>query len=268
MSWPEASALPEVDAPGQLWWRAPFVMRPPGDLEVGDGYLFNTTALATHVRGPQSAALHPLSSAGDGRRMSLRRALAALRRRPTAPAHVLVTLRLRHYRLLLRAARLSEPSVLEASRLPERECEGALVPANASSDFERSLRWRMLALGGAAGAGMPLHVDEPPTANWHLQLRGRKRWLLCPPAERPGACSETTLHPGASLFYPEGWWHQTRTLDAGAASVSRSVVTPGSAAPFAGGARRWCAAARLLDSHARLCEALAPCLRRLAAVRV
>ncbi len=265
----------------QHWWREPFVLtRPSPDGNARDEPggvdlipplegLLNRT-LAVHVDA-ESTTFHPASRANDARRMSLLRALGALRRNPSAPAYALVALEEWQWRLLLGVFGLSEPRCLATASLPERECEGALEPANASWPFQRALRWRMLALGGAPGAGMPMHVDEPPTPSWHVQVRGRKRWVLCPPGlaadESGGRCQEATLRPGDSIFYPEGWAHETSTLDHGAASLSRSLITPGSAAVFAPAMRRWCDAALALDSHARLCAALSPCLRRLARVR-
>ena len=85
------------------------------------------------------------------------------------------------------------------------------------------------------------------------------------PAFANASCLVATLSPGESLFYPEAWWHQTRTLTPGAASLSRSLITPGNAAAVARALRAFCAAALHLGHE--WCAAIEPCLRRLSDVR-
>lgn len=213
----------------------------------------------------------------------------------TRPAYLLLPVSARHWPQLLQALGVHEPDAIRARRQrPEGECAAALLQANRSVQFERALRWRLLSLGGASGAGMHLHVDSPPVSGWHHQVRGEKRWRLCPPAPahaycggdvdifgvasstvaacpafRPHACLDAALRPGESLFCPEGWWHATRTEDAGALSLSRNLVTRSNAAPLAAALGTYCAEARRVaaDRFGAMCDALAPCLARLATVR-
>ena len=127
----------------------------------------------------------------------------------------------------------------------------------------------MIVIGGGAGAGMHAHADDPPTSAWHLQLRGAKAWSLCPPPPSNTSCHATVLRAGDQLFIPSLWTHTTATLTDGAISLSRLLITPANAAPFAARMQQHCEAGRALSrtSYERLCMALAPCLRRLAVVR-
>ena len=228
------------------------------------------------------------------RKISFGRSLELMSRvhaegRPSSP-YLLLTVPPRHWRALLRGFLADEPTfVARRDRRPEEECAAALGPANRSWQFERELRWRMLALG-SAGSGMHLHRDRLPLGSWHQQVFGRKRYLLCPPGPahlycngavdgfnpdhhhacpafraRASSCIEHTLQPGDSLFYPEHWWHQTRTLDDGTLSISRSLLTPAGAARFAVTMRNYCREAMEVapDTFRLMCEALAPCLQRL-----
>uniref|UniRef100_A0A7S2J3H0 SET domain-containing protein n=1 Tax=Haptolina brevifila TaxID=156173 RepID=A0A7S2J3H0_9EUKA len=253
------------------WWQRPFVL-PPADRSsfAGENRLAGSVLQAMR-RGSLSRARAELYPDGlrdaqqaDRRDMSLRRALGRMTRL-AGQAYVLANLRRSHWRLLLNLSGLSEPRWMSRRLLPERECEGALAPANVTSELERSHRWRILAVGGR-GAGMHLHVDSPPLSSWHLQLSGRKLWRLCPSANAsPQSCMQATLAPGESLFYPGTWWHETIVLEPWTLSLSRSLITPSVAAAVSRGLHGFCTEARtLLDSHERLCDALAPCLTRLA----
>ena len=96
---------------------------------------------------------------------------------------------------------------------------------------------------GKAGTVTPVHRDVPH--NFHVHLRGRKRWLLFSPRqssrlyprgllsslpnfawadpEQPDYARFPRLRgasgfscvcgPGDTLFIPRGWWHHTRLLD-------------------------------------------------------
>ncbi|KAL1510485.1 hypothetical protein AB1Y20_006790 [Prymnesium parvum] len=232
-----------------------------------------------------------LSPASNSRRVPLERALERMRLpSPGATPYALLTVPPRRWRSLLTRLDAHEPHfVTQAHLRPEGECAAAVGPANRSWQFERELRWRIMALGGAVGTGTHLHQDRLPLASWHHQVRGRKRWLLC----RPGpsheycgghvdgfapdysacpqfnlsSCEEHTLGPGEGLFFPERWWHQTLTLDAVTLSVSRSLLMPTATRQFAAVMRSYCNEAIRVapDVYARMCEALQPCLLRLSA---
>lgn len=98
-------------------------------------------------------------------------------------------------------------------------------------------RARSIAYATPAGAGTRLHFDA--NANFIIQLRGSKRWMLAPntsvknPTERftsgafempaalekqchaelldglPEDASEVIMEPGCVLFVPRGYWHAT-----------------------------------------------------------
>lgn len=227
--------------------------------------LFANVRTDYHAQGLRTAAL-----AADVRSMAFRRAMERLDN--SSPAYAFATLSPRQWWRALRLLGIREPSFMARSALPERECEAALGPANVTQLFEQSLRWRMLTVGGLKGSGMHLHVDNPPFSSWHVQLRGRKRFTLCRPTY-PLKCSSTTLEPLASLYYPSSYAHSTHTLDDGAISLSRSLITPGHAARTAEALGRFfgCFSAgsgSLIATdpmaYPRLCAALRPCLRRLA----
>ena len=90
----------------------------------------------------------------------------------------------------------------------------------------------------SSGGGVRLHCDDAP--KFIVQLRGRKRWRLAPNEQEPHplralvpelstrtdlprALDETwsyELGPGAALYLPHGWWHET---DAAEPSISLSL---------------------------------------------
>lgn len=284
------------------WWQAPFVFGAPsiqltgatGKLEETLGNLSSGSNRSVQAEVHFDGVLTPTSCSGPSR-MGLARTLRRLAR-PGSRSYAFLTVSPRQWRQLLLGLGLSTPEWTARTRMPESECAGALAAANQSMlAFEKLLRWRLLALGGSAGGGMHLHVDSPPVSNVHLQVRGRKRWALCPP--RPDAssfycagsanafarlpadalfcpefsntsCYDAVLRPGESLFYPSRWWHQTQTLDDGTASLSKSFITAGDASSFAPAMQQLCTAAERLrsSSHVALCKALSPCLSRMAQV--
>lgn len=92
---------------------------------------------------------------------------------------------------------------------------------------------------GPARAGSWLHLDIAHTSAWNVQLTGRKRWLLFPPADHArmgdgrvnafdpdlkrfpdfaqarGQVADAS--PGDIVFTPSLWWHQTVNLEEGIA---------------------------------------------------
>jgi len=186
------------------------------------------------------------------------------------------------------------------SALPGGECVASLTEAGMRDEFELVARWHMIDVAGAAGAGMFLHADTLGTSSWHTQVRGRKRWHLCPGTKKPyhtnaehlknpqmqsycGAagidtfdpdyracpsfreanCFETILHPGETLYFPSNWWHQTVALDAGTVSVSGTLVTQGNGEIVANEIQDDCNGANRVIPAAstRLCAALRPCIQ-------
>ena len=82
------------------------------------------------------------------------------------------------------------------------------------------------------------------SATWQAQIKGRKRWRVCPPSETPflyegtskretgssdlntftastqnfplweyARCYDYVAAPGDVLYYPPNYWHQTMNLD-------------------------------------------------------
>lgn len=275
-------------------WRRPLLIEgassqsPPSRLE---GY-FPARLLTLSAEFFPRGALSPHASS---RKLSFARALELLHgatstsRRP----YVILTIPPSRWRLLLAHLQATEPKfVSDRYQHPEQECSAALQPANRSWQFERELRWRVLALGAAPGTGMHLHRDRMPLGSWHYQVFGRKRWMLCPPGPsheycygnvngfdpdetpcprfRPTTCMQFVVDPGSALFYPEGWWHQTFTLDNVTLSISRSLITPSGAGAFSLAMGSYCSEALNVapTKYKLLCEALQPCLRRLTRVAV
>ncbi len=108
-------------------------------------------------------------------------------------------------------------------------------------DAEDLTRARSLVYATPAGGHTRLHFDA--NANFVVQISGTKRWMLAPntsvenPTERytsctgemaaaletqchaqlldelPPDCLEKVMEPGAVLFVPRGWWHETTTED-------------------------------------------------------
>ena len=240
------------------WWLRPFVLP-----SVDGGR--DSTNLLTLLRARLASTrvdfyrLPFIDRQAVHRRITLGR---ALNRTARAGGYILADLSQRHWKLLLGG--LPEPPFMLRRQLPEHECAGVLAPANLTSAFERSLKWRMLTLG-STGAGMHAHVDFPPTSSWHLQLAGRKVFQLCPPegtAASP-SCTEVTLSAGESVYYPGGWWHRTSVLEPWTVSISRRLITPSNAADVSAAVATFCDEARSLGSHEHLCDALRPCLARL-----
>lgn len=185
---------------------------------------------------------------------------------------------------------ITSPGGVAPGTLPGEACHQAMEAANQSANFELETHWRLLVMGGGAGAGMFLHADTLRTSSWQMQIRGRKRWHLCSGAGgqqaashtycgagvldtfdpdyrscaafRNAQCQEGVLSPGQVLYYPEDYWHQTTSLDEGAAAISGTVVTPSNGAMVASELRAECDGANRIIARGstQLCAAMASCL--------
>jgi ribosomal protein L16 Arg81 hydroxylase len=102
-----------------------------------------------------------------------------------------------------------------------------------------------------------LHTDNVDSATWQAQIKGRKRWRVCPPSETPflyeGAtkrdtgssdlntftastdqyplwayarCYDYVAKPGDVLYYPPNYWHQTMNLDDETIALTSRVMHP------------------------------------------
>ncbi|KAL1496394.1 hypothetical protein AB1Y20_016349 [Prymnesium parvum] len=174
--------------------------------------------------------------------------------------------------------------------LPGQRCARALTSAGKMRDFHLDTHWRMFVMGGGEGAGMFLHPDTLRTSSWQMQLRGRKRWHLCPgeggpeaaahrycsaadvdtfdpdyskcPSFKKATCYEGVLSPGEVLFYPEDYWHQTQGLDEGNAAISGTLVTPSNRKLVAQELQKECAGAnRIIPRGSSLCDPLSVCIQ-------
>ena len=143
---------------------------------------------------------------------------------------------------------------------PTGRCRASLIAADQLRAFDRLIHRRSLVLSSSPGAGQYLHRDRLGTANWQLQLRGSKQWVLCPggahdaapacaappgqgtdnsaarvsvfdpnyaacPTFRNASCLVASLQAGEAIYYPPPWWVQAQSATADAASLAVSVVT-------------------------------------------
>jgi len=184
-----------------------------------------------------------------------------------------------------------EPAFISSAvgTLPGAACTRALERAGKLENFHLETHWRMMIMGGGVGAGMFLHPDTLRTSSWQLQIRGRKRWHLCPgrggpekaastycgaadidtfdpdyskcPSFRSATCYEGVIGPGEALYYPEDYWHQTRALDSGNAAISGTLVSPSNGALVAQELQKECdGASRIIArGSTELCNALRVC---------
>ena len=210
------TALPRVDAIPASWWLRPVVMRA------------ERSAAAPEL--PNFASLLSLPAELGAARLPLRDALQL--RESESKSYLLLPIPLN---TTLRAPGFAGPLVArEPPPSPWRSCHACLSALNATAIQEHVAHWRLLALGGLANSGMDGHSDALALGSWSRQLAGRKHWRLC----GEGSCSEATLQPGETLLYPPHWWHETRTVDVGALSVSGSLIAPPTALAFFSQLRR------------------------------
>lgn len=103
----------------------------------------------------------------------------------------------------------------------------------AIDNFYTTMQWKFLLIG-EKNTRMFLHKDKSCSPSWQVQLRGRKRWTICPntesrflnvnldtfskraltdPAFSQALCGQVTVNPGELIYYPGYWWHHTLQLD-------------------------------------------------------
>ena len=297
---PVLAAVPTDTA----WWRSPFILRetrgrkrrerqanassleaalkaafPDGRAEYYPGGMVHAGVKPTFVPLPE-ALFRLRGPAGNA-----------------AKAYLQLNLSPERWERMLELAGVSMPSFISQpgspvspGTLPGGACHAAMEAANQSANFELETHWRLLIMGGGAGAGMFLHSDTLRTSSWQMQIRGRKKWHLCSgpggqqaashtycgagvldtfdpdyrqcAAFKNAKCQEGVLAPGQVLYYPEDYWHQTISLDEGAAAVSGTVITPSNGAMVASELRAECEGANRIIARGstQLCAAMATCL--------
>ena len=126
---------------------------------------------------------------------------------------------------------------------------------------------RMLTVG-TRGAGMYNHSDTLPTASWHAHVLGNKWWRVCGSVGEGSECYQGTLRPGEILYYPPGWFHETRIVDDLALTLTQAVAFGFNALSLATHVQHACAAGERPDSvseydqdgfSARLCDRFDEC---------
>lgn len=111
--------------------------------------------------------------------------------------------------------------------------EDNTIDEEAVDNFYTTMQWKFLLIG-EKNTRMFLHKDKSCSPSWQVQLRGRKKWTLCPntqsrflsirqdtfnkktltdPAFSQALCGQVTVNPGELLYYPGYWWHQTWQLE-------------------------------------------------------
>ena len=127
---------------------------------------------------------------------------------------------------------------------PSASCLHALQRAGQTGAFAQLVYRQTLVVSAAPGAGQFVHADRIGTASWQLQVRGVKRWQLCPPvagcgvgsidlfdpdyrhcpALRNASCWEATLHAREAIYVPPGYSMQTSSVTHGSVAIGGSVV--------------------------------------------
>lgn len=135
--------------------------------------------------------------------------------------------------------------------------------ASLPAEFRPDHRWLII---GGARSGSLWHVDPNATSAWNGLVRGRKKWILCPPhAPPPGVLAsadgahvtsplslyewyrvfygalaarrrcavadrprEAVVCAGELLFVPRGWWHSALNLEP-AVAVTQNYAPAASA---------------------------------------
>ena len=129
----------------------------------------------------------------------------------------------------------------------------------------------------------PSLILSSSSLSWQLQLLGRKRWHICSPAQdlymygagvvdtlapdyeafpdfESAWCYGDVVSPGEILYYPESYWHQTRTLDSPTVSLTGTLVTTSNYRSVRRELEKECSGAgRVMTPEAGVCDALKRC---------
>lgn len=113
--------------------------------------------------------------------------------------------------------------------------------------FHYNTRWKMVLIG-EAGASMFNHKDAMKGASVQFQIKGRKKWHICPPDQerymnfghidmfnpdyerhpelKKAECYQFITEPGDVVFYPKNHWHQVLNLDTPTIAFTATLATP------------------------------------------
>eukprot|EP00927_Polykrikos_kofoidii_P003764 TRINITY_DN11518_c0_g1_i2.p1 TRINITY_DN11518_c0_g1~~TRINITY_DN11518_c0_g1_i2.p1 ORF type:complete len:416 (+),score=71.86 TRINITY_DN11518_c0_g1_i2:35-1249(+) len=130
--------------------------------------------------------------------------------------------------------------------------------SEAIDNFFTTNQWKFLLIG-EKGTSMFFHKDGTASSSWQAQLRGRKRWTLCPNSEShlldnhldtfsekgqrdpkfsKAFCGQTVVEQGELLYYPGYWWHHTLQLDTPSIAYTGALVGTEMPRDDVGGDRR------------------------------
>lgn len=122
-----------------------------------------------------------------------------------------------------------------------------------ADEFSIKSHWYMLLIG-EKGSGMFNHTDNLPVGSWQMQLAGTKKWIICKPdkitssnvpsivdtTKKPLSpngeelpfdipipkCHHSILSPGDLIYYPAGYYHQTKCESSPTVSLSGTALGP------------------------------------------
>mmetsp|Transcript_95862 Transcript_95862/g.254645 ORF Transcript_95862/g.254645 Transcript_95862/m.254645 type:complete len:372 (-) Transcript_95862:32-1147(-) len=114
----------------------------------------------------------------------------------------------------------------------------------AIDNFYTTVQWKFLLIG-EEGTTMFLHQDGTASSSWQAQLKGRKKWTLCPNTESrfldtridtfserdathstfaKAYCGQVIAEEGDLLYYPGYWWHHTLQLETPSVAYTGALV--------------------------------------------
>ena len=274
---PKLTKLPPIDHELQ-WWRGPVILAAPSSSSTSTAAAVSpdgtTTAAAPlppleHTLGTHLAhrsARHYPGGRPHPEKLSFTRpvlwSLRALKSPAGRAGRAVAWIPLdkqSEFDTTLEKLRLSAPPFATRHPMeivPDGECLSSLESSGQLAAFERLIYRRGLLLSSSPGSTQHLKRDPIGTANWELQIRGSKRWLLCPggqtapatqcamntstsaalidvfdpnytlcPGFKNASCFEATIGEGQAIHYPPPWWVQSQALTHGAASITGSLIT-------------------------------------------